>query len=656
MTTTSEAEMPTISFSGSQEVQEAASRAFDVLRARGMFMSDSAPIRVRKDELIAFLTESAGANASVAENALAENPDVFAIETNDEGLEVVITSRLGKVPGSEDDGLAHTFTQRLMTPEPKPARPAAPVRERVRVAPSWATYTVPDFKDDEEEAAYAEELRVAQAQEAAAAAEAQAAEVAAAERAEAAEAAAAENARLAAEAIAAEEARAAEILAALAPAEAPVEAVDAPAAVAEADVETPVEEAPVETVAEVAREQVSPVVEEPVVAATPQPVAKTVPAAPAPSTANLTDVSGYDDAQITAALVESIASDARVARFADRWMSEDRVPRLSRGDIRRIKDYIDEQEVPLTDETLVQDILGVRPNQPNYQLTLFAVNFRLSRERDFEFLGTNDQRFWATTTLPAIGTDRRKHNDIGTDYRFLTEAVAEDVAHRSVESIDHVVTFYEYTLGLLPYDEEMQKLMPAAVEADQRNAIFTFEIPQTYTTYLVELRYPTPTRGGFLLGLDDFYADSIVPGAMISISATENDGHFKIEYLAAEEQSDRLLELDDRRSPRYHFRPTTYSCAVDDAWLINEDRFPNLGSERPLADKLRRRNDEVLRATFERIGMDAGDGGKLASFEDLLAVVNIERPFSEDLLRAALEQDANVSGDDANGYTYVTGS
>lgn len=650
MTTTSEAEMPTISFSGSKKVQQVASRAFDVLRARGMFMSDNAPIRVRKDELVAFLVDSAGASASDAGKALSENSEVFAIETNDEGIDIVVTSRLGKVPGGEDDGLAHTFAQRLMTPEPKPAKPAVPVRERVRVAPSWATYTVPDFEDDEEEAAYAEEQKAVREAEAAAAAEAEAAAMAAAARAEAAEAVAAENARIAAEAIAAEDTRAAEILAASTPVEAPAEVEVAPVAdVTEAPV--PVEETPVET-----GPKADSVVEEPVPVVTRRPAVQAAPAAPAASTANLSDLSGYDDAQITAALVESIASDARVARFADRWMSEDRVPRLSRGDIRRIKDYVDEQEVPLTDETLVQDILGVRPNQDAYQLTLFAVNYRLSRERDFEFLGTNDQRFWSTANLPPIGTDRRKHNDIGTDYRFLTEAVQDGVEHRSVESIDHVVTFYEYTLGLLPYDEEMQKLMPVPVEADQRNAIFTFEIPQTYTTYLVELRYPTPTRGGFLLGLDDFYAESIVPGAMISISATENDGHFKIEYLAADEQNDRLLELDDRRSPRYHFRPTTFACAVDDKWLVNEDRFPNLGSERPLADKIRRRNDELLNATFERIGMDDGNGGKLVSFEDLLVVANVERPFSEDVLRAALEQDSNVSGDDANGYTYVTGS
>jgi hypothetical protein len=268
-------------------------------------------------------------------------------------------------------------------------------------------------------------------------------------------------------------------------------------------------------------------------------------------------------------------------------------------------------------------------------------------------VGTHDQRFWSTSSLPQIGTTRRKPNEIGTDYRFLVEDVEADVAPRSTTSVDHIITFYEYSLGLLPYDAEMQALLPAPVDPEQRSAVLTFEIPQSYTTYLVELRYPTPNRGGFLLGLDDFYADSLVPGAMISISATENDGHYKVEFLATDDQNARLLELDDRRSPRYLFRPTTYTCAVADEWLISEDRFPNLGSEKPLADKVRRRNDELLKATFERVGMPDGNGGYLSSFEDLLAAINIERPFTESMLRSVLEQDANVTGDDANGYTYV---
>ena len=605
-----QAEVQSVSFAGSEKVQQAATRAFEVMRAHGMFMSDYVPIRVRQDELVTFLTSKGDVSAVDVEQAIAKNPAVFAVETDESGATVVVTTRTGRVPVAEAVLTDHTFKSRLMTPEPKPAVPVAPVRERVRVDPSWATFTVPEFGDEEEDEELEEagELGIAEALEG-----------------------------VATGTIAAAPKTAAPVGITPEPVAVVPEVVADPEVVAEPET---VEE-PVTGVAEVEAAEVE-------AAPAPEPVAEVAPAA------NVTDVSGFEDAAIADAIRERLAGEAHVARFGEQWMSEDRVPRLSRGDLRRIKDYIDEQEQPLTDATLVQDILGVRPNQPDVHGELHEREVRLGREhREFEFVGTNDQRFWSTTNLPQIGTGRRKPNDIGTDYRFLVDDAEEGITPRSVASGDRVVTFYEYSLGLLPYDADMQRLLPAPLDPEQRNAVLTFEIPQSYTTYLVELRYPTPNRGGFLLGLDDFYADNLVPGAIISISATENDGHYKVEFLSTDSQSARLLELDDRRSPRYLFRPTTYNCAVADEWLISEDRFPNLGSEKPLADKVRRRNDALLKATFERVGLPDGNGGYLASIEDLLAAANIERPFTERHLRETIEQDANVTGDDANGYTYV---
>ena len=339
-------------------------------------------------------------------------------------------------------------------------------------------------------------------------------------------------------------------------------------------------------------------------------------------------------------------------------MAEEQVPRFSRGDLRRIKDYIQEQEQPLTDDVLVQDVLMVRPNSPDFELMRFAVNFRLSREhRDFDFVGTNNQRFWSTSSLPQIGTTRRKPNEIGTDYRYLVEETSGTADFRSAKSVDHVVTFYEYYHGLLAYDREMQTLLPAPLQPDQRSAVLTFETPQSYTTYLVELRYPTPNRGGFILGLDDFYTENLVPGAMLSIQRTENDGHYLVEYLPTGAQSARLLELDERRAVRYVFRPTTYNCEVDPAMLLTEERFPRLGSEKPPDDRTRRRPESVVAATFERVGDQSDVPGFSATFSDLFAAVNVERPFAEPVLRAILDEDetgafARDPGRD-DVYTYV---
>lgn len=657
-----EHDVSSIAFSGTRKIQGLASKAFTLMRAQGMFMSGNAPIFVTLDSLTTYLVENEGAKPADVTTALSENAAVFTVETRD-GVDVVVTTRDGHPPRTAEPGMSHSLHERFLTPEPKPVRPPRPVRKRVKVDPNWATFSVPDYVDEEEEA----EIESVTAAAAAQAPPEPAPEPRLLD----------EPVQVIVEPVVPVDTPAA----ATPPADEPAPA-DVPTAATEIDTvpvpgaqETPdtadvpeavtvepetldAEPQPVAPVEEVAT--TAPEIVEPLVAAAQQIVVPVVEErAPAPKPAEPSipaiDLTGIEDAAIADAIETQLGADLRAARFAGQWMVEERVPRLSRGDLRRTREYIQEQEQPLTDATLVQDILNVRPNSAEFSLMQFAVNFRLSREhREFDFVGTNDQRFWSTSNLPQIGTTRRKPNDVGTDYRFLTEE-AGDVAYRSVAAVDHVLTFYEHSLGLLPYDNDLRALLPKPVLEDQRSAVLTFEIPQSYTTYLVELRYPTPNRGGFLLGLDDFYAESLVPGAMLSIGATENDGHYTVEFLAAKDQNARLLELDDRRSPRYLFRPTTYTCEVAPDWLISEDRFPRLGSEKPLDDRTRRRPEAVVAATFERIGIEDG-GAYSATFDDLLAAVNIERPFSGTLLRAALDGDSRVSDDGSDTYTYAAGS
>ncbi|MGI9253647.1 MAG: hypothetical protein ACR2J8_07865, partial [Thermomicrobiales bacterium] len=208
-----------------------------------------------------------------------------------------------------------------------------------------------------------------------------------------------------------------------------------------------------------------------------------------------TDVTGVDDLAVATAIRDRLLADPRIANFGEQWMMEERVPRFSRGDLRRLREYLQEQEQPMTDDMLAQDVLSVRPGSPEFDLTRFAVDYRLSREKEFEFVGTANQRFWSTTGLPQIGTTRRKPNELGTDYRFLLDETPETIAYRSLEALEHTLTFFEHIHGLLPYSAEMQKLLPAPLMPGQRGVVLTFECPQSYTTYLVELRYPTPNRG-----------------------------------------------------------------------------------------------------------------------------------------------------------------
>ncbi len=655
---------PAVVMNGTEDEQELGRNLLGMFQAHGRFMSADKVIRLSAASLAGATKVSAGRVIELARM----NPTVFAIEETGDGG-VISTTRFGRSPIEQTAPTRHGFAERLMVPVP---RLAGQLRgEVIRLDTGWnapiSDQSVASQLFDVERplpAAIIVERHVlppthlpGEEEEADEQLDEAALEPIDVDSTGADETGAPWNRPIVVERPAAE----------AQPEPEPVEA--QPAAPAYDDLaaqiiadeqipsfnEEPAVGAQPEPAVAEAESDVEPVVAEPVVI--PEPVAVPAPEVRRAPSIRVSDVSGVEDDALAEAIVARLSSDVRIASFNDQWMTEDRVPRLSRGDLRRIKEYIQEQEQPLADDVLVQDVLGVRTNSPDFDLMRFAINFRLSREhRDFDFVGTNEQRFWSTSTLPQIGTTRRKPNELGTDYRFLLDAAPAEPAYRSIDSVLHVVTFFEYYHGLLPYDAEIQALLPAPVLPDQRTAMLTFETPQSYTTFLVELRYPTPNRGGFILGLDDFFSENLIPGALIQIQRTDNDGHYRVEFLPATTQTARLLELDERRSQRYVFHEVQYGCEVEDAMVLTEERFPGLANERPVDEKVRRRPEALVSAIFERIGQKVGPGFS-ASFDDLYAAVNIERPFSEKLLRRVLDTDETGAfakdPDNANVYSFV---
>lgn len=649
---------PAVSFTGTKAQKEVAERAFRILRAKGMFNSSYAPIRVTLGALQDYLTADSEVRPDTIRKAIIANDVVFALVTEGD-VEYVVTSRQGIPPVDVRTDTRHSFAERFLTPEPAPERPlrvAKPIREIVinREIADQISDTRDEIASVEHDLETIDGIVTPPARELGdvtlertASEQAILNEVAAREERE-------REAARAAEAAALEEAAASEAV--------PVQDVIATeAVVTEPEVVPAVEETPEQepVVAEVEPEPIAVEADSEPVATTPEPVVQEVSTpepAPAPAL-QLTDLTPFSDEAMTAAIEGQLGQNPRFAHFGNQWMAEDQVARLSRGNLRRIADDINEQERPLTDDVLAQDVLSARRSSPDFASLRFALNYRLSFERGFEFLGTHDQPFWGTTELSAIGTTRRKASDIGTDYRYLAEeAPLGSVEPRSAPSVEHTLSFYEFTYGLLPLDAKLQSLLSAPVLPEQRAAVLTVEIPQfENSVYLVEVRYPTQTRGGFILGLDDFYEEKLVPGAMLSIEATDNDGHYKIEYLEDDEKQDRFLELDDRRAAKYVFRPLTYDTAVSDEWLVTESRFPRFGSEKPLSERRRRRIEDVVEATFERIGEKEGTA-LIATFDDLLVAVNIERPASATALRATIDGMSSVTDDGSGLLSYDTAS
>jgi hypothetical protein len=562
-------------FSGTKAEKELAARLFRVFLARAAFFSADAPIRLSLTQIAEFLESTEGGSdwSKKVDKALTANEHVFLREEED-GEVVFVTTKVGRPPVQiETDGI---------DPNDLKARFATPEPRREPLRPRRASVVSPgadveDIVQPEDEHAFAPDSW------------------------QAAVAAALRDAQVRDQGVVSPRAD-----------EAGISLDDIIAETGEMEPEAVIEET------EVLETEL---IEEDIV----QPT-------------EAIDITEASDDELAEAIRNSLSHEPDVARWGDLWMHEAKVAKLSRGDLRRAQEYIDENGEPLGDIELVQDLRGINAGAPDFPLERFTVNFRLSREvRDFEYLGTSTEGLWATTSMPALGTDKRKASELGQDYRFLLDyqTPPEDLEEGIIE---HVLTFYEYHYGVLPLDATVSSIMPAPAFSDQRAARITMESPQTGETFAVELRFPTSNRGGYIVGLDQFFESSLVPGALVTIESTDNPSHFIIEYFQMSGQDRRLLHLDARKN-RYVFRPTTFYCGLQDDMLIDENRFPRFADAEPLDERTRRRPDQVIAATFVRVGENVGSADEprySASLVDLLAAANVERPISVELLRDIL--------------------
>jgi hypothetical protein len=360
-------------------------------------------------------------------------------------------------------------------------------------------------------------------------------------------------------------------------------------------------------------------------------------------------VARYGD-QIGKILREALDRDFRLISFGDVWSHEDRLEHFSKGRLNEIRRYILEEEAPLSDVTILGDLFFKGPRDPDYDQWSFSLNARLLREKkEFEYVGVPGGNLWAVKGLPTIGSRFLKASEIGQDYSFLLDDTTDVERPQQWE---HFLTFYEYQNGVLPYDALARTFFPPALLADQRSAYLRFEIPQHYEAYAVEVRYPSGNRGGWLWGLDEFFHSSLVPGALLLISRTEEPNIFILQYVAAEAQEQRLLTYDERRS-RYTFEDSTFYCAVEESLLLDEARFAGLRNSNPLPPTTRKRPADVVAYTFTKVGKKKGAQYR-TTLENLFPAVNIERPISMALLQQILaETDVFSPGEEEGVYLYT---
>lgn len=359
------------------------------------------------------------------------------------------------------------------------------------------------------------------------------------------------------------------------------------------------------------------------------------------------------------ALLERLDQDPfrRIVRFGNSLFLDSQINNLGKNALRKIGDYIVEDGEPLTDTKLVGEIYQRNPRQDDYESFRFSLNYRLSRERDFEFVGIEGVCLWSFKGLPTIGTKRIKTSEMAQLTAYLMEGYDDSLSLQSAESIqqtgvvDRFLTFFEWQYGILPFDASLMALLPQPMLADQRRSVLRFESPQHFSSHLVEVRYPTGNRGGWLQGLEDFFHEHLVAGALIRLARTEEPNVFTITYEETPDEEDRLLTLDEKKN-KLTFMDTVYYCAVDKDQLLAQSRFGKFKNLKALPISDRRKAENMLKHVFEMIGDKLGtrtEPSYRLDFETLYIAYNVLRPSSRPYLMALLKDDEAYFPDPSAG-------
>ncbi|HZB94536.1 MAG TPA: hypothetical protein VE268_01130 [Herpetosiphonaceae bacterium] len=338
----------------------------------------------------------------------------------------------------------------------------------------------------------------------------------------------------------------------------------------------------------------------------------------------------------------------RIVSFGNHYYPAEGLINYGKNDMRRIRDFIVEQGEPLSDVTILTDLYRRRPNDPDFEVGCFSLDYRLARERDFEFVGMAGAHLWSAKGLPAIGGKRVKASDLGQLFSFLVDGY-DDSAENAADNLAlHTLTFFEWEYGVLPFDTALQSILPLPMLEDQRTAVVRIESPQHYTSYLCEVRYPTGARGGWLWGLEEFFHEYLVPGVVVSFAPTDDANVFTLSYDEAPAAEAKLLHLDEKRN-RFTFVPVTYYAAVDDALLASQARYNKLRNLKVLPMNDRKKVDLVLTHVFETVGEQLGSKEEplyWITFEELHLAVNVLRPVSQAYLAHLLGSDAAFYADE----------
>lgn len=354
-------------------------------------------------------------------------------------------------------------------------------------------------------------------------------------------------------------------------------------------------------------------------------------------------------------LLATLGESSEFVSFGGEWFLRGFLLPIEEGHLNLAEAVLD----LATGFSMTEEILEVleMPKESGQAVQMFSLNLALASDElgRFKFAGTRDRMAWC---LPKVVETRslrfdRAAKDIRQDHVLdeVVEIVSEGVAAAgeggAVRRWSHVLTFYDWYWGHLPYDKGARDVLVQPLFEDQQCVRLQLRFPSGDEVFPVVLYYPVERQLGWwgsaeLRGF--FEAQELAPGATIVIEATatsDSEGLYEVSYFPA--PAAKLEMLDYEEGGRPVFRRIGVRCEVDEEMSLPRSRFSALETLKLLDQDERRAIPSLLAAGFQRVGEKLLRGLGIvyrASFTDLFVAANIERPFPGTVLRGIFEQQA----------------
>jgi hypothetical protein len=354
-------------------------------------------------------------------------------------------------------------------------------------------------------------------------------------------------------------------------------------------------------------------------------------------------------------LLERLRESPEFVSFGEEWFLRGFLLPTQEGHLNLAEAVLDLAGGFASSEEML-DVLEM-PKESGRAVQLFSLNHALATDEQgrFKFAGTDGRIEWCLPRVAETKPLRFEKGPSEINVNHVLDEVVEIVGEgaptsapgAAVQRWSHVLTFYDWYWGHLPYDKGARDLLVRPLLEGQRCTRLQLRLGKDGEIFPVVLYYASDREMGWWGSAElraFFERQEIVPGATIVIERTaksDSEGLYEIDYHRA--PATKLEMLDYEESGQPVFRRIAVRCEVNEEMSLPRSRFSALETLKLLDEGEARVARSLLAAAFQRVGEKMLRGLGIvyrASFNDLLVATNIERPHPGTILRGIFEQEA----------------